>query len=240
MNPARQPLTVQAWIKADKPYGVIVAHGGSSAGYALYLDQGRPTFAVRAGGELAFAQSTAKAVGRWVQLTGVLELDGTLRIFVDGTSVGEKRGAALIPGNPQEGLEIGADEGSNVGDYVQRRGFNGWIDDVRIYHHALSADEIRGQHSGDTERRENAEGLVLAYSFDEGKASDLSGNENHGVVEDAAAETGRAGIALRFDGAGTRVAGYEVVHHWTEDLPLFARVPWCCPKIRYSWRARLI
>ena len=85
LNPGNKPLTVEAWIKADQPNGVILARGGNSAGYWLYLQQGRPAFAVRASGQLSRVQAKTRTVGNWVHVAGVLTEQKVLRIYVNGT-----------------------------------------------------------------------------------------------------------------------------------------------------------
>ncbi len=227
LNPANRPLTVEARIKADHSTGVILAHGGNSAGYALFLDQGRPTFAIRAAGALSQVQAKNRIANQWTHLAGVLTEDKVLKIYVNGILVGTEQAAALIPGNPAEGMEIGADEGSNVGDYVDRFGFSGLIDEVRVFHRARTNDEIlesltSAVASAKPVAMKREPTLVLAYNFDQGKATDLSGMGNQGIIDGAKLEEGNT-KAVRFFGGGLRIAGYKVKHNWTEDLPFFAR-----------------
>jgi hypothetical protein len=68
-------------------------------------------------------------------------------------------------------------------------------------------------------------GLVLAYSFDEGKAVDTSGKGSNGTVEKATSVEGRFGRALMFVNAGntTSAAQTLVDHRWSADLPLMPR-----------------
>lgn len=225
LNPADTAISVAAWVKANRAEGVVVARGGAAAGYALYFHQGRPTFAIRAREELSTVQSDTKAVGNWIHLVGVLHADKQMQLYVDGELVAEGKTAHLIPGDPLEPLEIGSDEGSNVGNYTGRYAFNGLVDNLRIYHRALREQEIRRAADPRGDEFASSTHLVLAYSFDEGEATDTSGQKNRGTLEGKVeiAEGRRQGKALRFLGSGTRVAGYHVVHHWTKDLPMFAR-----------------
>ena len=62
--------------------------------------------------------------------------------------------------------------------------------------------------------------------FDDGKAADLSGNENHGTLQGAQAVTGKRGGALRFRGVRRRpkpVLPHSVEYQWTQDVPLHVR-----------------
>jgi hypothetical protein len=65
LNPAGKPLTVEAWIYADRADGVVLAHGGQAQGYTLYLQQGRPHFTVRAKDQTGTVAADARVVGRW-------------------------------------------------------------------------------------------------------------------------------------------------------------------------------
>ena len=222
LNPSDKPLTVATWIKADRPNGVILARGGDSAGYCLYLEKGRPVFAIRSSGKLTRAQAKTRTVGKWVHLAGVLTEQTVLQLYVDGELAAEQRAGKLIASNPAEGMEIGADEATNVGAYPDRCPFSGLIDNVRVFYRQLDATEIKKAATGGAGPLPEDPTLVLAYTFDEGTAADLSGKGNTGTIDGPTAEAGRVGKALRFVG-GVPVADFRVVHHWTKELPLFVR-----------------
>ncbi|UCC98496.1 MAG: PQQ-binding-like beta-propeller repeat protein [Phycisphaerales bacterium] len=220
LNPAGKPLTVEAWVKADRPGGVILAHGGSNHGYALYLQGGRPRFAVRIRGEAASVVAKARVVGKWVHLAGVLTGE-ELQIYVQGKLAGSAKAPGYIAADPQEAMEIGADEGSIVADYTSPFGLAGLADEVRIYHRALSAVEI-SSHTSSPGKVDEAD-LALRYSFDKGDASDASGNGNNGKVDGAVSVRGKFGRAMKFTGAAASVPGFAVKHNWTVDMPVIVR-----------------
>jgi len=225
LNPAGKPVTVQAWVKSDRPAGVVLARGGGAHGYVLYLQGGRLRFAVRIDGKLHAVAARGKATGRWVHLAGVLTADKQLQIYVDGKLSGSGKAGGLVVGDPAEPMEIGADDGSAVGDYANSLPFAGLIDEVRVYRSALGAAEIAKHATDASAAATRDKDLVLACSFDKGKAADLSGNGNHGTVEGAAFVKGKSGKAMKFSGVAARrpVKGFNVRHNWTVDLPLFAR-----------------
>jgi len=226
LNPAGKPVTVEAWVNAEKPGGVILARGGGSHGYVLYLQNGRPHFAVRISGKPASIGAKAKVEGNWVHLAGVLTTGKELKIYVDGKLAGSTTASGLIAADPQEAMQLGADEGSTVGDYVSPFAFKGLIDEIRVYHRALSAAEIEKHASVDSQarlRRVDKADLILWYSFDKGDAADASGNKNNGKVEGAVPVKGKFARAMRFTGKAGSVPGFLVEHHWTKDVPLFAR-----------------
>jgi len=228
LNPARKPVTIEAWIKADKPGGVILARGGAGTGYVLYIRGGRAKFAVRSGGKLVTlsgkGKGLARIVGRWTHVAGVLNGEKGMRIFVDGKLAGSAQAAAMITANPQEGMEIGADDASIVGNYNGAMPFTGLIDEVKVYRRALTAAEIARHAAGLSVRGDEAN-LVLACSFDDGKGTDGSGNKNHGTVTGGKFAAGKSGKAMKFSGvsAGRSTRGFKVKHAWATDLPLLAR-----------------
>jgi len=64
------------------------------------------------------------------------------------------------------------------------RWFKGDIADVRIWDRALEKEEVENLSHQNIE-----DGLVLYYNFNDGTASDMSGNENHGVVNNCTLNT---------------------------------------------------
>ena len=225
LNPADKPVTVEAWVKSDKPAGVVLARGGGGHGYVLYLQGGRPHFAVRVKGDACSVAAKKKVTGRWVHLAGVQTPDKQLHIYVDGKLAGTAKATGLVAGDPAEPMELGADDNSAVGDYGSTMPLKGLLDEIRLYRRALSAAEIAAHAADASQPVKKDPDLVLAYSFDKGKATDLSGNGNHGSIEGAAFAEGKSGKAMKFSGvAGSAsVRGYKVRHNWTTDLPLFAR-----------------
>ena len=246
LNPTGKPLAVEAWVKAEKPDGVILARGGSRLGYALVLEDGKPCFAVRNNGDLGTACAEEKAPDGWVHLAGVLTADKKLQVYVNGKLAGTGKAPALIAEDPSNAMEIGQDASSAVGEYKGPNAFTGLIDEVRVYYGALEAEEI-SRHSSTTgqEAAKDAR-LVLWMSFDEKDAKDQSGRANHGRVEGATAVEGKVGSALRFGPlpgiaakkpqgakavakaapkkpAKSGPAGFHVRHDWTQDLPLMPR-----------------
>ncbi|UCG58058.1 MAG: PQQ-binding-like beta-propeller repeat protein [Phycisphaerales bacterium] len=221
LDPAGKAVTVEAWVKAERAGGVILARGGSSHGYALYLQNGRPRFTIRIKSDAASAQAKGRVVGQWAHLAGVLTAEKKLLIYVDGKLAASTESPGLIAADPQEAMEIGVDEGSSVGDYGGASAFKGLLDEVRVYHRALSAAEI-AEHAAGQVAAEKMD-LVLWYSFDDGNAADVSGNKNDGKVEGTVAVEGKVGRAMRFTGKGGSVPGFVVNHDWTADVPLFAR-----------------
>lgn len=231
INPANKPLTVEAWIKPESPGGVIVAHGGPAQGYALYMQNRKPTFAIRSGNTLTEIQATERVKEGWHHVAGVLSANKELQLFVDGTLAASGKVPALIAAEPKQKLEIGGDSGGAVGSYKEDFGFVGSIDEVRIWHRALTTDELATSVQNPEAARQLKTDAAVLCAFDDGSAKDESGNKNHGDLGKLPTGQGRIGTAVVFPkraaraGNATAAAGKAMGfdHNWTKFVPVFAR-----------------
>ena len=130
LNPANRPWTIEAVMKADQPDGVIVARGGRSHGYALWLKKGRPVFSVNAAGKLTSAEAT-NAVSTWTTLTALITADHYAELRVNGQTAARVRLQGFIPADPSDGMQVGADRGSPVIDPAPPA-FSGLLESLRI------------------------------------------------------------------------------------------------------------
>jgi N-acetylglucosamine-6-sulfatase len=93
---ADKPLTVGAWVKPASEDGVLIAHGGKSQGFSLYLENGIPHFAIRSGGALyTVAGEKQISQGEWTHLAGRLSIEPDLRLLVDGQVTATAEGQPL-------------------------------------------------------------------------------------------------------------------------------------------------
>ncbi len=226
MNPAGKPLAVEAWVKTDKPNGVVVARGGPAHGYALMLRKGKPAFAVRVDSN-SFRVEAERAIGKdWTHLAGVLTGDKQLQVYVDGELAGTARAGGFIVEDPAQELQIGADAdtGQGVGDYEGPFNLGGAIDEVRVFFGTVSAEEIAA-HAAEPENASAKDArLVARLTFDKGRARDVSGLKHHGKAPQIETIEGRAGLALKLpDKAKTGKKrprrNHFVEYHWTIDTP---------------------
>jgi outer membrane protein assembly factor BamB len=226
IDPTGKAIAVEAWVKADRPSGVVVAHGGPTHGYALILKAGKPQWIYRAAPKVYVVAGGQKVTGKWTHLVGQVTSDKKLQLFVNGKLAASGTVDALIPAAPAQSLQIGADDATAVGDYKSPNGFTGLIDNVRVYHGTLSVVEVADafENPGDAEPKAPA---VIALSFDRSDTTDESGNENHGVANGTRVVRGHAGMAMQFTGraAGGSVGNKNsfVQPHWTKDVPLLVR-----------------
>lgn len=137
LNCAGVPFTVEVTLKAEGKGGVILARGGATNGFALFLKDGVPTFAVRNAGTATTANGKGPVVGKWVKLTASLDGDGKMTLAVDEAVVGEAK-AGLIPREPNDGMQVGADLASPVDADAAKEKFAGRIERVRVHRGPLA------------------------------------------------------------------------------------------------------
>ena len=165
VNIRRRSFTIAAALTVDTPEaeGVLFAHGGVAGGHALFIREGRLHYVYNWLGErIQTVRSEGPvSVGTHVltaefQMTGDDETTasavGTLTLYVDTEAVGEAE-IVTQPGTfslAGDGLCVGRDSGSAVGDYVAPFPFvGGTIDRVIV--------DVSGDHYVDHEKQ------VLAY-----------------------------------------------------------------------------
>lgn len=132
-SPVSKQLTIEATFKAEKPDGVLIAEGGASQGYSLYLSHGKPVFSVRSKQQAlsTVAGKTALADG-WNTVTAKITPDLKLSLLVNGQPAGTAPLKDFIRSVPNDTLDIGADGGSQVlpGDPAPK--FTGLIESVKV------------------------------------------------------------------------------------------------------------
>ncbi|KKM67039.1 hypothetical protein LCGC14_1475160 [marine sediment metagenome] len=229
LNPAGKPLAVMAWIKADKPNGIILAKGGGSHGYMLALKAGKPQFGIRVDQTAHSVSAKANVVGKWTHVAGVLTADKELHIYVNGEPAGTGKASGFIAQDPNEPLALGTDAGSSVSENKQAPGFTGVIDEVRVFRGRMTPAEVKMHFAGKADKPAGAR-LVLYLSFDKGDARDDSGNGNNGSVG-AKVVDGKYGKAMMFAGrrsrprrrgAGRR-GSRRIAYRWSGQVPLHVR-----------------
>jgi hypothetical protein len=225
LNPAEKAFTVEAWVTTTRPQGVMVARGGPADGFALSLQGGRPRFDIRSGSKLGSLVAGKSIVGGWHHVVGVLSEDSQMMLYVDGQLVAEGKSPGRITQDPVQGLEVGTDAGSFVGEYNSPQ-FVGIVDEVRLYFHGATSEQVKLRYSDGSEIAGDA---VLAVSFDDGTARDHSTFRHNGTVENAKLVDGKYGKALQFiAGKGGKKPAAQTSNSlvdpkWTEDVSIYVR-----------------
>ncbi|MBE0537679.1 MAG: hypothetical protein IH624_18595, partial [Phycisphaerae bacterium] len=189
-------FTIATWIRTTHG-GTIMARCPASGPWA---PQGK-TFFVR-GGCLGFdigwvgavTGSTPVADGRWhhVALTGG---SNQFTLYVDGRR--DADGMLAAEPDPKDFVHR---IGYTNDNFPSPSGFDGDIDDLRLYHRQLSAEQIRAL-AGSPQAVPQA-ALVGHWTFDD-DCNDAAASNNHAAnTVDARFAPGRFGSALRLNGNG--------------------------------------
>jgi arylsulfatase A-like enzyme len=128
---AGRSFTIIAKFDAQAPNGVIVAQGGSTRGYVLFLQDGKLTFLLRQAREATSISAQENITGSHTAIAR-LEADGKLTLTLDDKPVAVGKAPGLIKTMPVDGLDVGSDAGGLVGPYSVDNKFNGAIDSVLI------------------------------------------------------------------------------------------------------------
>jgi arylsulfatase A-like enzyme len=154
-------VTAEVTIPDGGAEGVIVAQGGAYAGWSLYLDGGRPTYAYNVlgvrhfdiGSETPLPPGTHQVRMEFTYDGGGLGKGGDVALYLDGTKTGEGRIDATVPlaFSGDETCDIGSDTASPVSDRYRAEGshFTGTVQWVQLdiadaaedLDHLISAEE---------------------------------------------------------------------------------------------------
>jgi arylsulfatase A-like enzyme len=127
-----RPFTVTCRVETELRDTVIVAHGGTAAGYALSLREGRVVFSVRTGAADALTELRSGPVTGAVPITAALARSGTMTLTVGDQPAVTGRAPGLVPRQPAENFCVGHDDGRPVADYPRARPFRGTITGLAV------------------------------------------------------------------------------------------------------------
>ena len=120
-------LQINASLAAGHGDGVLIGHGGTADGYALFVTGGRLALAVRRDGKLQTVTAEGQLPGGDLELEAVLGKNGKVTLRVAGKVVGEGKVAGSMQRVPIEGLHVGNDGDAAVGQYKAPGKFSGSI-----------------------------------------------------------------------------------------------------------------
>lgn len=118
--------TVRVDLAGPGKEGVLVAQGGSSEGFSLFVADGRAKLALRQGGKLTLLAAEAPLPPGAKTIEASLNQDGTLALRIDGEEVARRKGT-LARKMPLDGLQVGSDRTGAVGPYAAPFPFTGRI-----------------------------------------------------------------------------------------------------------------
>ena len=129
---ANRALTIRCELVAEGRDGVILAQGGDQNGYALHLKDNKLIFSVRSASRLTAIEADAQLPKGRCTLVARLASNGAMTLQVNGKLVATGKAPALIAVQPLDGLTIGFDDRSAVGDYVPPFPLKGKVEHVKI------------------------------------------------------------------------------------------------------------
>jgi arylsulfatase A-like enzyme len=140
-DPSVKSLTVGAKVipSAD---GVIIAQGGGAMGYSLFIRKGKPVFATRVNSILVEIEGEKLATDQEIHLVGILNDKGQLLLKVNG-KIAARAKSDFLQLRPNDGMSLGEDNSSAVGDYAENFRFTGKATDIRLYWGELGAEELK-------------------------------------------------------------------------------------------------
>ncbi|MGI9471925.1 MAG: sulfatase-like hydrolase/transferase, partial [Rubripirellula sp.] len=111
--------------------GVIVAQGGVTHGWALYIQEGELRFATTVDGERSVVSSGRKPVGK-LNAKVAFAKNGKVTIEVDEEIVATEKLDGPLVSQPLDGLEVGSDSNGSVGKYSVPFALDGNVSSVVI------------------------------------------------------------------------------------------------------------
>jgi arylsulfatase A len=126
-----KPIQIQCQITTQARNGVVLAHGGTTVGYALHLRDGKLCFVISDKNEKHEVALSFKPSDQPQFIQAKLAKDGELSL-----QIGEQTAKAKSPGvlskQPQENFCIGTDDGQPVAQYSELKSFVGKIEQLKI------------------------------------------------------------------------------------------------------------
>jgi len=238
LEPADE-ISVSLWLKRpdveQADYAKFVWYGqASSSPWGAYgIEQNmdyedRMRFHVAVDGSSDDVNSNEGSIipNKWHHVVGTYD-GAKLEIYVDGAWQNTTNNSGSITSYDDT-------FGLGVGDsYNQTGGYNGQIDEVRIYNRALSESEIQTLYesgraklnSSQTDRL--TDGLVGMWALDGaaaqgGRAPDGSGSGHTGTIYGATPAIGKVGQALSFDGTDDYV-DFGSVHDSVKSVSIYVQ-----------------
>jgi len=158
-------FTMETWVKINTVagYNTIFANrpsGGSERGYAFFLYDGKPYFESYASGSIA---PTAIDANVWTHVALVFNY-GTCSFYINGEFVHSSSGVNVYPRSSTSALL-----GTLTNGWA---GFNGSLDEFRIWNVARTQEEIAADMSHNTLCNDN--GLLAYFPFDENSGTAVS------------------------------------------------------------------
>ena len=127
----KKPFEVEVHIE-EQGEGILVAQGGDTHGWALFIRDNIVHFTLSLGGKIETIKADKELTEKEGKIIATLNPDGIVELFAGNRKLGSGKVSSLVKEMPIDGLQVGRDEGGTVGDYKDAFDFDGRIKKVRI------------------------------------------------------------------------------------------------------------
>lgn len=148
INRLTNTFTVMGWVNPSTVSGIqrVISSARTTTsgnGWAFGLNNTFLQFSTYGVKDYFTTQGTGMKAGQWYHIAAVMDSSNAVSFYIDGVLVEKVTSAGPGIADTDDVLLIGAR--TNNGATTLTDGFNGLIDDLKIYNRALSASEIAGQ-----------------------------------------------------------------------------------------------
>ena len=123
-------FTITLQVEKQGTEGVLIAQGGTAAGYSLYQKNGKLWFAIRRDSVLSLVAGESPISPAVLQFS--LQKDGKVSVVADGVVLLKGAVPGVLTAMPLDGLQVGADSSGIVGDYPADFSYDGQIKSVKL------------------------------------------------------------------------------------------------------------
>ena len=124
-------ITIKAVIEGAGD-GVLVAQGGMTVGYTLFLKGGKPNFGIRKAGKLYLTSAAEALPSGSTTLTVTFAHEGNVTLSVNGKQVANGKTTGLFETQPIDAFCVGFDDHDPVGPYATPFRYSGKITALTI------------------------------------------------------------------------------------------------------------
>ena len=225
-----EPFSVSFWFNPDSVTTQTDAlvdkrTAGTGAGYSIQqYEPGGISYNLSDGTDNCVGNSSGfSSAGVWYHAAMTWK-DSVLRMYVDGEQVDESSCPLVGDLSNTQPLTLGAEP-----DYDSP--YSGKLDDIRVYGHALSSDDILKLYQTTAPTQPVDTGLVGHWTFDGPDiagttAIDRSSFGNNGTITGAVPTIGKLGQGMEFDGddsMGTSIPLSSLISNSTATLSAWVK-----------------
>ena len=225
LNIQNNTITLSLWTKYTSTSGwegLLYKDNGNGMGYQLFINSSNQiAFGIYTTSFTRLTYNTAISQNTWHHIEAVYD-GSNMKIYLDGSMVTSTPKSGNIADSSSRPLLIGKST-------ITGENFNGFIDDIKIYPYARTADQIkkdynsRGASSQGTSANLGSagndnnlsDGLVGYWKMDEGvgiSILDSSGTGTTGTFTSASWSSGKFGVGGSFPGSVYANLGTNIVN----------------------------